>query len=198
MKKLISSLLATFLLCLIFSAVANAHVEVTPDASQKNAEEVYTVKVPNEKDNPTVKMVLRIPGGLAWESYEPVNGWKTSVQKDRNGRAILVTWMAVNGGIQPGQFQRFSFLAQNPDKDTTLAWDAYQYYQDKSIVEWTGGEKSNTPHATTTVSESTVQGPVRAGSSTNGASVNGLTVAALIVSIAAIILSSAALFVRRK
>lgn len=50
-----------------------------------------------------------------------------------------------------GQFQRFSFIAKNPSEEGEIAWNAYQYYEDGSIVEWVGAEDSETPHATTKI-----------------------------------------------
>ncbi|WKB35642.1 DUF1775 domain-containing protein [Terrilactibacillus sp. S3-3] len=77
-----------------------------------------------KKINPTLKIVLKAPKGIEFESYEPVAGWKTTTQKDANGKVTSVTWTATKGGIQPGQFQAFNFIAKNPAKETTLAWNA--------------------------------------------------------------------------
>ena len=65
-------------------------------------------------------------------------------QKDNDGKVKTVVWEATGEGILPGQFQRFTFVAKNPDKEQKIAWDAYQQYKDGEIVEWTGDEKLKT------------------------------------------------------
>ncbi|EUJ24408.1 hypothetical protein PGRAN_00770 [Listeria grandensis FSL F6-0971] len=148
MKKWMTGLLTGAML-VISPVLASAHVTVAPTESTTGAWETYTVKVPVEKDSPTMKLVIKIPTGVAFQSYEPVPGWNVVVNKTDN----TVTWTATAGGIKNGQFQRFSFVAQNPDKAETVDWNAYQYYQDGSIVEWTGNEDADYPHATTTISK---------------------------------------------
>jgi uncharacterized protein YcnI len=131
--------------------VASAHVTVWPKTSTVGAWEEYTMRVPTERDNPTTKVVLKIPAGVTFEQYEPVPGWSVSEHKDASGRVDTVTWQATGGGIAPGQFQTFPFVAQNPKTPGSLAWDAYQYYKDGTIVEWTGPEGAQTPHSITQI-----------------------------------------------
>ncbi|EUJ49205.1 YcnI family copper-binding membrane protein [Paenilisteria rocourtiae] len=148
MKKFVSFLLAGVILA-VSPVLASAHVTVAPTESTTGAWETYTVKVPVEKESATVKVVVKVPTGVSFQSYEPVPGWNVVVNKADS----TVTWTATNGGIQKGQFQRFSFVAQNPEKIGKIEWNAYQYYQDGSIVEWTGNEDADYPHATTAISK---------------------------------------------
>ena len=37
--------------------------------------------------------------------------------KDNAGKVKTVVWEATGEGILPGQFQRFTFVAKNPDKE---------------------------------------------------------------------------------
>lgn len=77
-----------------------------------------------------------------------------------------MTWTTEKDGIQAGQYQRFSFVAQNADQNTAAAWDAFQYYSDGSIVEWTGDEGSNSPHSITEITaDATSATPVPAADS---------------------------------
>ncbi|WP_088809545.1 MULTISPECIES: YcnI family protein [unclassified Listeria] len=135
-----------------FPALVSAHVSVSPSESQTGAYETYTMKVPVEKESNTTKIVLKMPAGATYVSYEPVAGFKTTFDKSKN----VITWEATGAGILPGQFMRFSFIASNPEKAAQLNWDAFQYYADGSIVEWTGDANSDTPHAVTTVNRSSV------------------------------------------
>ncbi len=200
--------MATVVACLGFStAVASAHVTVWPKTSAVNAWEKYTMRVPTEKDVPTTKIVLKIPAGVEFESYEPVAGWKCSVQAPAGGKAGTVTWTATGAGILPGQFQEFSFVAKNPANAGSVAWDAYQYYKDGSVVEWTGDEGSQEPHSITQITtaapvnqpaapatQPSPQTATPAGNQTN----TTWSWLSLGLSVVAIILSLASLFAGRR
>lgn len=147
MKKHVLGFILMVGLIIGLPIVASAHVTVLPATSATGAYETYTVKVPVEKDSNTTKVVVKLPAGVSFSSYEPVTGWKTTFSK----QAKTITWQAQNGGIKAGQFMRFTFSAKNPDKETAIPWNAYQYYQDGSIVEWTGGTNADTPHAITKI-----------------------------------------------
>ncbi|MDR9852302.1 DUF1775 domain-containing protein [Paenibacillus sp. VCA1] len=202
---------------LLFSGIASAHVTVKPAVSQPDAWETYTIKIPTEKEIPTTKVTLKAPEGVELMSYQPVPDWKVTTQKDGSGKITSITWDATGAGIQAGEFQQFNFVAHNPDKETNVAWDAFQYYKDGSIVEWTGDEGSESPHSITKIT--TVAGeatePVDHGHdaaaggqqsqqgdvgktetatpdpapASDNSSANGVQTATLVVSIAALVLS---------
>ncbi|MBC1364129.1 DUF1775 domain-containing protein [Listeria welshimeri] len=152
MKKIIS-MLVVLLAVFVIPFQASAHVSVSPNESTVKSWETYTMKVPSEKEMASKKIVLKIAKGVSFESYEPVPGWTTTVDK-KNG---TVTWQTEGNGIEKGQFQRFSFIAKNPSEEGDVAWNAYQYYEDGSIVEWVGAEDSETPHATTKILKESAQ-----------------------------------------
>jgi uncharacterized protein YcnI len=151
----LSSILSTALMStLLVSSLASAHVTVKPPVSAPEAWETYTMKVPTEKDLPTVKVTLKVPEQAQLEQYQPVPGWKTSIEKGSDGQAKTITWEAESGGgIEPGQFQQFSFVAKNPSAEGELDWDAFQYYSDGSVVEWTGAKGSDSPHSITQITK---------------------------------------------
>lgn len=155
MKTLISRFSFSFAIllfgCVLFAGWASAHVTVKPGTSAPGAWETYSIKVPVEKDIPTVKVALKIPEDLDFKQYRPVPEWKVELTKDEGGRVTVVTWTTEGEGIGPGEFQQFEFVGKNPDSDATLAWDAFQYYSDGSIVEWNGEEGSDNPHSITKV-----------------------------------------------
>ncbi|CAH2713404.1 putative protein YcnI [Neobacillus rhizosphaerae] len=134
-----------------FSSIASAHVTVIPKTSATGAWETYTLKVPVEKDIATTKVTVKAPAGVDVMSYQPVPGWTYTAEKDASGKVKTFTFEATGEGILPGQFQQFVFVAKNPDKATKAAWDAFQYYKDGSIVEWTGDEGTDSPHAITDI-----------------------------------------------
>lgn len=152
MKKIIS-ILVVLLAVFVIPFQASAHVSVSPNESTVKSWETYTMKVPSEKEMASKKIVLKIAKGVSFESYEPVPGWTTTVDKKNS----TVTWQTEGNGIEKGQFQRFSFIAKNPSEEGDVAWNAYQYYEDGSIVEWVGAEDSETPHATTKILKESAQ-----------------------------------------
>lgn len=150
-KKLTKIFIPTVISLFFFSSIASAHVTVAPKTSSTGAWETYTLKVPVEKDVPTTKVTVKVPSGLEIESYQPVPGWNYTTEKDSSGKVKTFTFEATGAGILPGQFQQFVFVAKNPNQATKAAWDAYQYYKDGSVVEWTGDETAKTPHSITDI-----------------------------------------------
>jgi uncharacterized protein YcnI len=151
LKKISKVFLPTVLGLFLFSTVASAHVTVVPKTSTTGAWETYTVKVPVEKDAPTTKVTIKAPTGVEIKSYQPVPGWKYSDEKDANGIVKSFTFEATGEGILLGQFQQFTFVGKNPENATKAAWDAFQYYKDGSVVEWTKEEGADTPHSITDI-----------------------------------------------
>ncbi|EES74199.1 nuclear export factor GLE1 [Paenibacillus sp. oral taxon 786 str. D14] len=135
-----------------FTATAGAHVTVKPSQSAPGAWETYSLKVPVEKDVNTVKVALKIPDGVAFKQYRPLPDWSVELTIAEDGTVTAVTWTAEGAGIGPGEFQQFEFVVQNPGEPAELAWDAFQYYSDGSVVEWTGAEGTDRPHSLTVVS----------------------------------------------
>ncbi|WP_051404801.1 hypothetical protein [Bacillus cihuensis] len=98
-------------------------------------------------------------------------------------------------------------------KEGKAAWDAYQYYKDGSVVEWTGDKGSNLPHSITSITTS-VPNKTEAATDHNAndiaekttdtktkATDNKTTNTGMILSIIALVLSIVALvmsFIRRK
>lgn len=134
-------------------------------------------------------MAVRIPGNVEFYSYQPIPGWTGEVSKNSSGRVQTVTWTADGSGIAPGEFQQFQFRAANPKKIGNIAWNAYQTYKDGSIVEWTGNENSETPHAITKI--------VKDADAAQGSSLT-LPIIAIVLSAIAIILSVITLGALRK
>lgn len=151
MNRFVRSLLTigSGLATLSITSSVFAHVVVTPAQATVSAWQEYTMRVPCEKTDPTTKVVLKVPSDVQFQQYEPVAGWTVKTQK--SGTSELVTWQTTGPGIQPGQFMEFPFIATNPKQPTTIDWDAYQYYKDGTIVEWTGAANSATPHSMTQI-----------------------------------------------
>lgn len=193
-------------LVMAVAGVASAHVTVWPQQSTAGAFEKYTVRVPTEKDVPTVKIALNVPTGVTVEDLKPVPGWTYHLQKE-NGRVATVVWQATGSGIAPGEFQEFSFTAKNPSQPVNLAWKAYQYYKDGSVVEWTGPKGTQTPASITVISapaQSSGIGSVQGGTAAPPTGGQGSTAVAgwptwvaLALSVVSIVLSLVGLRRRR-
>ncbi|KFM99867.1 DUF1775 domain-containing protein [Bacillus clarus] len=201
-KKLGTTMIATIIAMSLFSLPVSAHVTVKPTTSGVSSWETYIIKVPVEKNMATTKVTLKIPTGVEFQQYEPVPGWKVDEQKDAAGKVKSVIWEAAGEGILPGQFQQFTFVAKNPDKEQKIAWDAYQQYKNGEIVEWTGDEKAEKPHSLTTITKGTSltgeHGEVSSVKTNEGTS--NMQTVAIILSILAIVSSvgTCIFVVRRK
>lgn len=147
-RMLLSGLVAA-VLALALAGAASAHVTVEPREATANAFQRYLVRVPTEKDVPTVKVRLEFPSEVTVSRFLPKAGWQREVEKDSAGKIVAVTWSG--GRIAPDEFEEFGFLARNPANPGKIAWKAYQTYEDGEIVEWTGPEGSDKPASVTTI-----------------------------------------------
>lgn len=153
MKKHLTAVVIFLLGLFLFTTGASAHVTVKPATSTTNTWETYTVTVPVEKEVATTKVTVQIPNGVQLELTRSMPEWSATISKDeKNQQVSTITWEAKKDGIQPGEFEKFEFIAKNPDKASTIAWNAIQYYSDGTTVSWTGGAGSATPYSITTIS----------------------------------------------
>jgi len=152
MKKVTRFILSSLLAATLFSGVASAHVTVQPKETTQGTYEVFTVRVPSEKeDSPTTKVEVRFPEGVSVSRFEPKSGWKYDLQKDANDKITGVTWTTEGEGLSPTEFTQFNFQGKVDDQATDLSWKAYQTYKDGSVVEWVGADGSDKPAAVTKV-----------------------------------------------
>jgi len=110
-----------------------AHIIVYPSQVGIAKTQVFDISVPTEKDIPTVGLKLLIPQGLQDVLPNIQQGW--TIQVVQNGGTVTeIDW--TNGSIPPNERNDFYFQAQVPPTPTTLAWKAYQTYQDGTVVSW--------------------------------------------------------------
>lgn len=117
---------------------ASAHVGVLPDEVPANSNQAFTVRVPNERTEPTVKVRVELPGGLVVSRFQPKPGWAREVERDEQQRIIAVTWSG--GQIGDGEYDEFAFIARTPGEVGTLAFKSYQTYQSGETVEWVNAQ----------------------------------------------------------
>lgn len=138
---------------LLMTSVVEAHVTVIPSESQINAWEKYTVRVPVEKDINTTEVELEVPEGINLVSVLPMDSWDYELKKDDNDLITSVTWIAKDEGIGPNEFIEFFFIGANPAEPGEFSWEAYQTYEDGSVVEWVGAPDSDEPASVSSVVE---------------------------------------------
>ncbi|MDR6878486.1 YcnI family protein [Bacillus sp. 3255] len=185
---------------MLLAGVASAHVTVYPKEATQGSYEKFTVRVPSEKDIPTVKVEVKFPlDAVAISRFEPKAGWKYELAKDSAGKITGVTWTATGDGLASTEFGEFNLQGKVADTATQIVWKAYQTYKDGSVVEWVGADGSDKPASVTTVK-------AKAGAVTNshGNVVAGAAPAAagssesktpLYLSIAAVVLGALSLIV---
>ncbi len=200
LKKLMFNLGVMLAGSMLLAGIASAHVTVMPNSTTQGSYEKFTVRVPTEKDVPTVKVEVKFPvDSVTISRFEPKPGWTYALAKDASGKITGVTWTATGDGLSSTEFGDFNMQGKVADAATQIVWKAYQTYKDGSVVEWVGAEGSDKPASVTAVK------PKAAGAATDshgntaasgGAGAGAASSSApLYLSIAALVLGALALIV---
>ena len=123
------------LLTLTVSSAANAHVRVLPEEVPADSFEVFTVRVPTEREIPTTEVRVEVPEGFTVTRLEPVPGWNYGLEEEA-GAVTAIIWSG--GEIGETEFRQFDIQGRTPVEPGEYAWNAYQTYADGEVVEWTG------------------------------------------------------------
>lgn len=137
------ALLVALLLSLAGLQAAIAHVGVNPNQVAANTFTTFTIRVPTEKDEPTVKVRIEFPADLVVSRFQPKAGWQREIETDARGRIAAAIWSG--GQIGPNEYEEFTFLARTPDEPGRLSFPAYQTYQGGETVAWIEGEEGEYP-----------------------------------------------------
>ncbi len=156
MKKVFLCALAACAWLLGLASTAVAHVTVQPNEAIVGSFSRFVVRVPTERDVPTVRIKVELPP-LAFVSFERKEGWKRTVEMveleepiEAFGQEITetvgsVTWSG--GSIGPGEFDEFGFSARMPESEEMLEFKAAQTYKGGEVVRWAGAPDSEEPAA---------------------------------------------------
>ncbi|WP_438448206.1 YcnI family copper-binding membrane protein [Gorillibacterium sp. sgz5001074] len=158
MKMLRKVIPLMFLSMVWFAGLASAHVVVYPKETTQGTYEMFTLRVPTEKEVPTTKVEVIIPADVTVSRFEPKPGWQYELTKDASGKITNVRWTATGEGLSSTEFGDFHMQGKVGDKATQLVWKAIQTYKDGSTVEWTGAADAKTPASVTTVKPGTAGG----------------------------------------
>jgi len=142
--------IAAMLAAFAFPAVAAAHIQVRPAQAAPLDPVLWTVLVPNERSEATVRIELQVPRGVSPFSFEDQPGWKRTLKLARDQSIERIVW---TGRVGAEGLARFTFLATTPEQEGTIAWKALQIYEDGGIVRWIGDEGAEEPASFTTISE---------------------------------------------
>jgi uncharacterized protein YcnI len=151
------------LICIVASAAAlavaapaYAHVTVQPNEAVAGSFSRFMVRVPTERDVPTVRVTLQLPP-LAFLAFEDKPGWDrqekvTEFEEplEAFGQEITegvtsVTW--TGSEIGPEEFAEFGFSAALPEDQDELEFKAVQVYEGGETVRWAGAPDSEAPAA---------------------------------------------------
>src|SRR5262245_8281185 len=109
MRKSIIMLLA-LLLTIGFAGAASAHVTVQPKEVPAGSYQVFTVRVPSEKETgATTQVKVSIPDGVEVSRFEPKYEWSYEIEKNADGKITSVTWKATGAGLGATEFGEFRF-----------------------------------------------------------------------------------------
>lgn len=151
MKKTGTLLAICLIAMMMFAGIASAHVTVLPNETTQGKYEVFTLRVPTEKEIATVKVEVKFPAGVTVSRFEPKFGWKYEATKDGSGKITSVIWTATGEGFGATEFGDFKMSGKVENDAKDLLWKAYQTYKDGSVVEWVGAEGSDKPASVTKV-----------------------------------------------
>ena len=151
-KKFMLTASTMVIASMLLAGIASAHVNVYPKETTQGTYEVFTVRVPSEKESATTKVEVKFPlDSVAISRFEPKAGWKYDIAKDSAGKIIGVTWTATGEGLGSTEFGEFRMQGKVADAATQIVWKAYQTYKDGTVVEWVGANGSDKPASVTTV-----------------------------------------------
>ncbi len=134
-QRMTTPIFAAALATLFSIVAADAHVTVTPAESALGKNETYTMRVPNERDSPTVRIEVEFPADAEIGYFEQKAPWKLELKRDDKKKILSAVW--TGGVLNLNEYAEFRFSARNPKAGSTLTWKVNQVYENGSKSEWT-------------------------------------------------------------
>lgn len=128
---------------LSLTTMAQAHAVIFPRQVTAESYEKFVLRVPTEKDIPTVAVRVEVPEGFTVSRVQPLPGWDYELERNADGQVTAVSW--TGGEIGPTEFQEFVFQGRTAADAGSYAWRAWQTYSDGTVVAWTGPSDADTP-----------------------------------------------------
>src|SRR5215468_7378122 len=123
----------TVLAGLLLAIGAYAHVTVVPTESAVGKNETYVMRVPNERDSPTVRIEVEFPLEANIGYFEQKAPWKLELKRDDKKKILSAVWSG--GALNLNEYAEFKFSARNPATVSTLTWKVTQIYENGSKSE---------------------------------------------------------------
>jgi len=199
------ALLTLLIGALVLAPWASAHVTVNPNGVPADSFSRFAVRVPNERgDADTTKVVMQLPEGLTFVSFQPKDGWTRTITMAKvdppleafgekiTERIATVTW--TGGRIKPGEFDEFGMSAHVPNTvGTELVFPANQTYSSGEVVRWIGDADADQPAPRVTLSQPVTESAAATDEDhehSNRANLAlGFGIAALVVGVGALVLA---------
>ena len=134
LRRSAAALALTVTLILAGASTVSAHIGVLPGEVPADTNQAFTVRVPNERPEATVKVRVEFPAEIVVSRFQPKPGWTREIERDEQQRIIAVTW--TGGQIGDGEYDDFSFMARTPKETGSLAFKSYQTYSNGETVAW--------------------------------------------------------------
>jgi uncharacterized protein YcnI len=125
---------------LLSASVGFAHVTVVPNTAPADTSTTLAIRVPTEREVPTVRLRVEFPTGLTVSRFTPIPGWTRTVERNDQQQITSVTWSG--GQIGPSEFQDFVISARTPKEPGKIAFKAFQTYEGGETVAWENPEGS--------------------------------------------------------
>ena len=138
---------------------AGAHVTITPKTAPANGSTEYVLRVPTEKDVPTVSVRVVFPENFEVLRFRSAPGWTMEVERNAAGKITGVTWTGRK--ISREEYEQFSFLARSRTPGT-YKLEAYQTYDGGEIVGWVNPAEPR-PAPQVTIAEASTDAAAPAG-----------------------------------
>ncbi len=133
---------------LLVAPMVAAHVSFDPGEWEAGGFARFAVRVPNERENPTVRVRIDFPESVVEARFMPVPGWNRTIQMvpldepiEEEGEEPIterigsVTWSGSRIGA--GEFMEFGVSFQVPETvGEDLLFPAIQTYSDGEVVRW--------------------------------------------------------------
>lgn len=118
------------------AGAALGHVEVLPASVPAGEATEFTIRVPSERDVPTVRVAVEFPAQVTVFSFaQPPPGWRVTPLRRPDGRFRGVVY--AGGSIPAGRYADFRLLG-TPFEEGLAVWPARQTYADGQVKPWTG------------------------------------------------------------
>lgn len=149
--KAISLVALVLALTIGFASTVSAHVTVLPKETTQGSYEVFTFRVPTEKEVNTTELEVKFPPSVTISRVQPQAGWSYAFTETAEGIKTGIRWTTDAGGLAPNEFGEFRLSGKIADDAEEIIWKAYQTYADGEVVEWVGGEGVDYPAPVTTI-----------------------------------------------